>query len=148
VPSLGRIAAIVLAAATCAWGVLSCEDDLGPNACGSPGENQECPCPDGRVSLQTCNAFNEWGTCYCDKPVCGDGDLDQGETCDDGNTTSGDGCDETCESEGGQGGSGPSSSSSFAGPASSSSGSASGGGGAGGAGGAVGGGGAGGDGGQ
>jgi cysteine-rich repeat protein len=41
---------------------------------------------------------------YCldvtvDAAVCGDGDLDPGETCDDGNLTPGDGCDATCQVE-------------------------------------------------
>ena len=31
-------------------------------------------------------------------PVCGDGELDQGEQCDDGNTKDGDGCSATCKS--------------------------------------------------
>ncbi len=29
-------------------------------------------------------------------PVCGNGEIDQGETCDDGNTAAGDGCDPSC----------------------------------------------------
>ncbi len=33
-------------------------------------------------------------------PVCGNGEIDQGESCDDGNTTDGDGCDAICLSEG------------------------------------------------
>ncbi len=33
-------------------------------------------------------------------PVCGNGELDQGETCDDGNTTAGDGCSSDCQDEG------------------------------------------------
>jgi len=41
---------------------------------------------------------------YClevttDAAVCGDGDLDPGETCDDGNLNSGDGCSSTCQVE-------------------------------------------------
>ena len=31
--------------------------------------------------------------------VCGDGELDAGETCDDGNTTPGDGCSAGCQTE-------------------------------------------------
>jgi cysteine-rich repeat protein len=33
-------------------------------------------------------------------PVCGNGELDGGETCEDGNTTSGDGCSADCQDEG------------------------------------------------
>lgn len=33
-------------------------------------------------------------------PVCGNGELDQGETCDDGNLESGDGCTSECVNEG------------------------------------------------
>lgn len=32
-------------------------------------------------------------------PVCGNLEIDQGETCDDGNTVSGDGCDANCQAE-------------------------------------------------
>ncbi len=32
-------------------------------------------------------------------PVCGNFEIDQGETCDDGNTTPGDGCDQFCQLE-------------------------------------------------
>lgn len=32
-------------------------------------------------------------------PVCGDGNLDEGEQCDDGNVTNGDGCSSTCQIE-------------------------------------------------
>ncbi|MBI5506060.1 MAG: hypothetical protein HY899_14785, partial [Deltaproteobacteria bacterium] len=33
-------------------------------------------------------------------PVCGNREIDQGESCDDGNTTSGDGCRSDCQDEG------------------------------------------------
>jgi len=33
-------------------------------------------------------------------PVCGNGEVDGGESCDDGNTSSGDGCSDTCQDEG------------------------------------------------
>jgi len=33
-------------------------------------------------------------------PVCGNAEIDEGESCDDGNTTSGDGCREDCQDEG------------------------------------------------
>ncbi|RMD81432.1 MAG: hypothetical protein D6815_11825, partial [Candidatus Dadabacteria bacterium] len=33
-------------------------------------------------------------------PVCGNGEIDQGESCDDGNTISGDGCRDDCQDEG------------------------------------------------
>jgi cysteine-rich repeat protein len=32
-------------------------------------------------------------------PVCGNDEIDQGETCDDGNTAGGDGCDAGCQIE-------------------------------------------------
>jgi cysteine-rich repeat protein len=32
-------------------------------------------------------------------PVCGNDEVDQGETCDDGNTSSGDGCSDLCQTE-------------------------------------------------
>ena len=32
-------------------------------------------------------------------PVCGNAEIDQGETCDDGNTRSGDGCSSACQNE-------------------------------------------------
>lgn len=45
-------------------------------------------------------------TYYCvsfnavdDRPSCGNGKLEEGETCDDGNTKSGDGCSATCKEE-------------------------------------------------
>ncbi|MEZ4441842.1 MAG: MYXO-CTERM sorting domain-containing protein [Polyangiaceae bacterium] len=38
------------------------------------------------------------------QPVCGNGQLEVGESCDDGNTVPGDGCDELCQSEGSGGG--------------------------------------------
>jgi len=33
-------------------------------------------------------------------PVCGNSEIDKGESCDDGNTTSGDGCRDDCQDEG------------------------------------------------
>lgn len=87
--------------------LIDCSNSEEPNGCESPGVNRDCACADGRGSLQTCNAFGIWGPCYCDTPVCGDGDLDQGEECDDGNGNDGDGCTAECVSEGGMGGFGP-----------------------------------------
>jgi hypothetical protein len=34
-----------------------------------------------------------------DCPLCGNGEVERGETCDDGNTVAGDGCDATCVNE-------------------------------------------------
>jgi MYXO-CTERM domain-containing protein len=36
--------------------------------------------------------------------LCGNGNVDTGETCDDGNTTDGDGCSATCQTDDGTGG--------------------------------------------
>jgi cysteine-rich repeat protein len=43
-----------------------------------------------------CVAFNAPIT----EPLCGNGELDDGEECDDGNTTNGDGCSALCKDEG------------------------------------------------
>ncbi len=40
------------------------------------------------------------GTSGASDPVCGNGDLEEGEQCDDNNTTNGDGCDNACALEG------------------------------------------------
>ena len=58
------------------------------NDCSSDGD----PCPVGT----TCDEAND--TCEA-VPVCGDGNLDDGEQCDDGNTLSGDCCDMNCQFE-------------------------------------------------
>ncbi len=52
-----------------------------------------------------CAANTDWDDVKCapDLNICGDGDLDPGETCDDDNTTNGDGCSSTCSIEGGGG---------------------------------------------
>ncbi len=47
------------------------------------------------ADFQIC--FTDGGT----GPVCGNGEIEQGEECDDGNTTTGDGCDAKCQFEGG-----------------------------------------------
>ncbi len=43
------------------------------------------------------NACTEEGDCIC--PLCGDGNLDDGEQCDDGNNIDGDGCSVACSIE-------------------------------------------------
>jgi cysteine-rich repeat protein len=49
----------------------------------------------------TLEEFNSVGPedCEPEEPVCGDGELDDGEECDDGNNTDGDGCSATCTIE-------------------------------------------------
>ncbi|MFA5060693.1 MAG: hypothetical protein WC494_00040 [Candidatus Pacearchaeota archaeon] len=46
-------------------------------------------------------AGDDWDTSNCpftiDNPVCGDGNIDEGEECDDGNTNNGDGCSFSCQ---------------------------------------------------
>jgi cysteine-rich repeat protein len=43
-------------------------------------------------SYQLCNAQ----ITYSSNPICGNGQIQAGETCDDGNTNNGDGCNSTC----------------------------------------------------
>ncbi|MCA9620477.1 MAG: hypothetical protein KC731_15755, partial [Myxococcales bacterium] len=62
-----------------AWlGVIafSCAEELGEDYCENPGETAACECPDGRSSLRTCSAFNQLGECYCYRPGCGNGEVD------------------------------------------------------------------------
>jgi cysteine-rich repeat protein len=75
----------------------SCGDT--DKACATPGEHQKCNCPGGNSSLQTCNAFNDWSPCYCDRQACGDNNQGSDEECDDGNNEPGDGCSPICTLE-------------------------------------------------
>ena len=85
-----------------------CTNDL-PEECGnSIKENgEEC---DGNVGVGSCPAGTTGTTtctndCKIDKTncqitaVCGNNQVETGETCDDGNTANGDGCDSSCKEE-------------------------------------------------
>lgn len=62
-------------------------DDLGPTTCEMLGFSG------GELACDTaCNAFD---TTLCS--ICGNGDLELGETCDDGNTDDSDACPSTCQ---------------------------------------------------
>lgn len=62
-------------------------------------------CGDGNVDapFEQCDGGNtnncDGCSAQCKLEICGNGQLDCGETCDDGNTTSGDGCSSTCSEE-------------------------------------------------
>lgn len=88
--------------------VSACSEELAEGACETPAASQRCDCPDGRTSVQTCSAQGLWGACYCYRPGCGNGEVDDAEDCDDGNVVDGDGCSAMCVIEpGGPGGGGP-----------------------------------------
>jgi cysteine-rich repeat protein len=84
--------------------MMSCSNDAAENACSEPGGSEKCTCADNRQSVRTCNAYGLWGACYCYRPGCGNGSLDDDEECDDGNTNDGDGCSAMCVTEQGPGG--------------------------------------------
>ena len=75
----------------------NCAADCGCVAAGACGDEAPggCWCDDGCVEAGDCcsDACSVCG--YC-PPLCGNGDLDEGEGCDDGNNTDGDGCDSNC----------------------------------------------------
>jgi cysteine-rich repeat protein len=97
---LAAVSGVVLVA------FLSCSETEEENACPEPGGSEACTCADGRKSVRTCNAYAIWGECYCYRPGCGNGSVDDAEECDDGNTNDGDGCSAMCLTEIGPGGGG------------------------------------------
>jgi len=89
-----------LSNADCCSG-LSCSNGIcGAAACGDGVANAGEECNEPALSCtggETCNN----STCQCEPPaaVCGNNNIESGETCDDGGTTSGDGCSATCQVE-------------------------------------------------
>jgi cysteine-rich repeat protein len=55
--------------------------------------------PDTETTTTTTTTTTTETTSTTPTPVCGNGDIEEGETCDDGNTTNGDGCDSACKIE-------------------------------------------------
>lgn len=65
----------------------------------TPGQTQECSCPEGQ-GTQVCAADGGgYGACECPGPaVCGDGEVADGEECDDGAANADDGaCTSECK---------------------------------------------------
>jgi cysteine-rich repeat protein len=54
---------------------------------------------DFQLNLTAGDACSSTDECIPPEPVCGNGEIEDGEECDDGNTIPGDGCDEFCQLE-------------------------------------------------
>ena len=76
------------------------ESDSGSESAGSctPGETQECACPEGQGTQECALDGSGYGMCECASAICGDGQIAGSEECDGGEANADDGaCTSECK---------------------------------------------------